>query len=73
MVPLSLPLNNPKAAVATLADLFDRAYIEAVVSGLQRFLENGYLESLLEPPALESTTDDPGMASDTAVETGEHE
>lgn len=43
-VTLQLPLNNPQATVGSMASNFDKAYIQAVVEGLQWYLEHGHIQ-----------------------------
>jgi hypothetical protein len=76
-VSLQLPLNNPRATVGALVSNFDSAYIEAVATGLQRYLENGYVDpdpAFTHPPE-GATTDDTGCwaASGSKRSPGAHE
>jgi hypothetical protein len=73
MVTLQLPLNNPQATVGALASNFNRAYIEAVAAGLQRYLENGHTDPIVTPPSPEVTGEVASSGSSTAGNTGNPE
>jgi hypothetical protein len=57
-VTLQLPMTDPQATVGALASNFDRSYVQAVVEGLQRYLEAGRAGHIEEPASC-------GAASDT--------